>query len=262
MGILRRMAVRAFKTLSIFEAFLVFVGECSILVWDSIRRLFRGRFEFAETISQMAFIGVNSIPIVVMTTFFSGSVLALYSADILRQYGAGNLAGGAVGIAVAREVAPVLAGIMVAARCGSAMAAQIGTMAVTEQIDALRVLSVNPTNYLVIPRIVSSVFMLPILCVIGVYSGVLGGYIVAVANGIPSGSFVHSIQQFVDPHDVIGAIIKTLVFGLIVSVVACQQGLRTKNGAVGVGNATTNTVVIAMVLIYIANYFLADLLYK
>jgi len=246
----------------VFFGFLTFVGECTILLGQSVRKFFGGRFEAAETVHQMAFIGVASIPIVVMTTFFSGSVLSLYSAQVLKQYGASTLVGGAIGIAVTREVAPVLAGIMVAARCGSAMAAQIGTMAVTEQIDALRALSVNPVRYLVIPRILASLFMLPVLCVIGVYSGVIGGFVIALNAGIASGTFINSLRQFVEPWDFVGGVIKTLVFAIIVAVVACQQGLRTRNGAVGVGASTTNTVVISMVLIYIANYFLAAILYR
>jgi phospholipid/cholesterol/gamma-HCH transport system permease protein len=178
------------------------------------------------------------------------------------KYGASSLAGGTVGLAVCREIAPVLAGIMVAARCGSAMAAQIGTMAVTEQIDALRALSVHPTNYLVIPRIIATVIMLPVLCIIGVYAGIFGGYLVALSGGVTHGSFLLSLKQFVEPWDYLAGMIKTGVFGLIISLVACQQGMRTKNGAVGVGGATTNTVVISMVLIYMANYFLASALYK
>jgi phospholipid/cholesterol/gamma-HCH transport system permease protein len=241
--------------------FLTFLGECVLLLLDAARRLFRRPVEIGETLSQMAFVGVASVPIVVLTTFFSGSVLALYSSELLVRYGAGTLAGGAVGLAVAREVAPVLAGIMVAARCGSAMAAQIGSMAVTEQIDALRSLSVHPTNYVVIPRILACLTMLPVLCLAGLYAGVLGGYLVSVANGVPSGTFVQSLQRFVEPWDVLGGMIKTLAFGLIVAVVACQQGLRTTGGAAGVGAATTNTVVVSMVLIYAANYFLAGLLY-
>ncbi len=244
-----------------FEAFFRFVGECTLIVIDVFRRLFRHPCETRETLNQMAFIGVASVPIVALTTFFSGSVLALYSSDLLVRYGASSLAGGTIGLAVTREIAPVLAGIMVAARCGSAMAAQIGTMAVTEQVDALRALSVHPTNYLVIPRFVAGIFMLPVLCLVGVYSGVAGGYLVSISNGVAAGSFMNSVRQFVEPWDFWGGMIKTVVFGLIVAVVACQQGLRTKDGAVGVGRSTTNTVVISMVLIYVANYFLADLMY-
>jgi phospholipid/cholesterol/gamma-HCH transport system permease protein len=210
----------------------------------------------------MSFIGVASIPIVALTTFASGAVLSLYSAELLVRFGATNLAGAAVGLAVTREIAPVLAGIMVASRAGSAMAAQVGSMAVTEQIDALRSLSVDPTKYLVLPRLIASVTMQPVLCLIGVYSGVMGGYLVSVyRGGVPSGAFWNSIKQFVEPSDMTNGMVKTLFFGLIVAVVSCQQGLRTRDGATGVGRATTNSVVISMVLIYVANYLLTSVLF-
>jgi phospholipid/cholesterol/gamma-HCH transport system permease protein len=164
-------------------------------------------------------------------------------------------------LAATREIGPVLAGIMVAARCGSAMAAQIGTMAVTEQVDALRMLSVHPTNYLVIPRVLAGVLMLPVLALVGIWSAVFGGWMIAVMTGVPSGSFLQSLQRYVEPWDFWGGMLKAPVFGLIIALVACQQGLRARDGAVGVGRATTNAVVLSMVLVYVANYFLADLFY-
>ncbi|MCC6686778.1 MAG: ABC transporter permease [Fimbriimonadaceae bacterium] len=243
------------------NATLTFIGECTIILFRAIGRLFVRPVESNEWVNQMAFVGVNSIPIVALTTMFSGGVLALYSSDMLMRYGAGSLTGSLVGLAVTREVAPVLAGIMVAARCGSSMAAQIGQMAVTEQVDALRSLNVQPINYLVVPRLVACVLGLPILCLIGCYAGILGGLWVSQYAGVPQESFLNSLRQFVQPWDFLGGMIKSLVFGLIVSVVACQQGLRTKDGAVGVGRATTNTVVISMVLIYVANFILAAILF-
>ncbi|MFW5697731.1 MAG: MlaE family ABC transporter permease [Fimbriimonadaceae bacterium] len=244
------------------RAVLVFVGECTILLFSAFGRFFRKPLEIRETFAQMAFIGVASVPIVALTTFSSGAVIALYSSDLLNQYGAASLAGAAIGLATVNEIAPVLAGIMVAARCGSAMAAQIGTMAVTEQIDALKSLNVHPINYLVIPRLLAGMTMLPILAMVGMYTGVLGGYVVSVFQfGIPSGLFIQSLQTFIEPIDFWKGMLKTIVFGLIVALVACQQGLRTGGGAVGVGKATTQTVVITMVLIYLANYFLTSVLY-
>ena len=244
-----------------YEA-LTFVGEVFLLFLDFWRRLFRRPFEVQETLSQMAFIGVSSVPIVALTTFSSGAVLSLYSAELLVRYGASSLAGATVGLAVCREIAPVLAGIMVAARCGSAMAAQIGSMAVTEQVDALRSLNVHPTNYLVVPRVIAAVTMLPVLCMVGIYSGVYGGYLVSVRlSGVASGTFLSSVRQWVDPVDFQNGMLKTVVFGLIVALVACQQGLRTSKGAVGVGEATTRTVVITMVLIYVTNYFMTAWLF-
>lgn len=241
---------------------LTLIGEAVLLLIDALKRLFTKPHEVGEMFTQMSFVGVNSISVVALTTLSSGAVIALYSADILVRYGASSLAGGAVGLAITREMAPVLAGIMVAARCGSAMAAQIGTMAVTEQIDALRSLNVHPTNYLVVPRLLACITMLPILAVVGMYAGIGGGYVVSVfLSRVPSGTFINSIQQFVEPRDIYGGMIKATVFGLIIAVIACQQGLRTTGGAQGVGKTTTSTVVISMVLIYVADYFLTQLLF-
>ncbi|MFI5386107.1 MAG: MlaE family ABC transporter permease [Fimbriimonadales bacterium] len=240
-----------------FEAMLVFIGEIAILLGDTLRRLLVPPFELKETLNQMAFIGVASVPLVGMTSFFSGAVLALYSTEFLMKYGGSSFVGATVALAMSREIGPVLAGLMVAARCGSSMAAQIAQMQVTEQVDALKMLSVNPTSYLVIPRVVAGITMLPVLALVGIYSGVFGGWMVAVASGVPSGGFVQSIQQFLQPWDFVGGILKTPFFGLIIALIACQQGFRTKEGAVGVGRATTNTVVLSMVFVYVVNYFLA-----
>lgn len=242
---------------------LVFIGECCIIVWEALRNLFRHPREWKETVQQMAFIGVSSVPIVALTAMSYGGVLALYFAEMLQDYGAASLVGSAIALSMTREVAPILAGIMVAARCGSAIAAQIGTMAVTEQIEALRSLNVPPINYLVIPRLIAGTIMLPVLGLVGMYAGVVGGYFVAVhLVGVPDGIFMRSIRQFLELNDVIGGMAKTVVFGFITVVVACQQGLSTKGGAVGVGASTTRTVVITMVLIYVANYFLTDLIFR
>lgn len=244
------------------RAFFEFVGECALLLVDAGRRLFRRPVEWAETLNQMAFVGVASVPIVFLTSFFSGAVLSLYLSQFLKEYGASSFVGATVGLTVCREVGPVLAGIMVAARAGSAMAAQIGTMNVTEQIDALRMLSVHPTNYIVIPRILAGILMLPVLVLVSTWAGVTGGFLVAMGEGISRGALFQSLQSYVEPSDIVKGMVKGPFFGLIVAVVACQQGLRTKNGAVGVGQATTNTVVISMVLIYISNFLLARVLFQ
>jgi phospholipid/cholesterol/gamma-HCH transport system permease protein len=242
-------------------AFLTFAGETWLIFVDSARRLFKGRFEVAETINQMAFIGVASVPIVILTGFFSGAVLSLYLSQFLGQYGATQFVGATVGLSVTREIGPVLAGIMVSARCGSAMAAQLGTMAVTEQIDALKMLSVHPTNYLVIPRVVASVTMVPILALVCMWAGVIGGMLIAMIERIPITTFMVSMERFIKPYDFLAGLVKAPFFGLLIALVACQQGLRTKQGAVGVGRATTNTVVISMVLVYVANFVIARVLF-
>lgn len=245
-----------------FMALFTFVGEVSLIFIDVLRRFFRRPTEWRETVDQMAFIGVSSVPIVALTSFFAGAVLSLYLSQFLAEYGATTFVGATIGLTITREIGPVLAGLMVAARCGSAMAAQIGTMAVTEQIDALRMLSVHPTNYLVIPRTIAAVTMLPILALIGMWSGVFGGYVIALTKGVSGGTFMNSLVQFTQPADFLNGMQKAPFFGLVIALVACQQGMRTKNGAVGVGRATTNAVVISMVLVYVVDYVLASVMYR
>jgi phospholipid/cholesterol/gamma-HCH transport system permease protein len=242
--------------------FFTFVGETGLILRDVVLRAGKRPFEWRETINQMAFIGAASVPIVALTGFFSGAVLSLYLTSFLTQFGATGFVGGTVGLTVTREIGPVIAGIMVAARCGSAMAAQIGTMAVTEQIDALKMLSVHPTNYLVIPRAIAGVLMLPVLALTCMWAGVGGGLLVSMSENLSAAAFMQSLTQYVKPSDFINGCVKTPVFGLIISIVACQQGLRTTEGAVGVGRATTNTVVISMILVYVANFLLARILFR
>ncbi len=243
-------------------SFLEFVGESSLILGDAAKRAPRRPVEWRECVVQMAFVGVASVPIVVLTSFFSGAVLSLYLTQFLKDYGAQAFVGATVGLTAAREIGPVIAGIMVSARAGSAMAAQIGTMAVTEQIDALRMLGVHPTNYLVIPRLVAAILMVPVLALVSIWMAVLGGLLVAASEGLSPVQFMSSVQRFVEPMDIVKGIAKGPFFGLLVALVACQQGLRTKNGAVGVGKSTTNAVVISMVLVYVANFILARLMYR
>lgn len=243
-------------------AFFEFIGESSMILGDAARRAPRRPVEWKESVNQMAFVGVASVPIVLLTAFFSGAVLSLYLTQFLRQYGASGFVGATVGLTATREIGPVIAGIMISARAGSAMAAQIGTMAVTEQIDALRMLGVHPTNYLVIPRLLAGILMGPILALVSMWSAIIGGWIVAMTEGLSYADFLNSMQRFVVPMDMVNGMLKGPFFGLLVALVACQQGLRTKNGAVGVGKSTTNAVVISMVLVYIANFLLARVLYR
>ncbi len=242
-------------------SFLTFTGEVGMIFADAVKRCLRPPFELEETINQMAFIGVASVPIVALTGFFSGAVLSLYLSQLLTEYHATSFVGATIGLTVTREIGPVIAGIMVAARCGSAMAAQIGTMKVTEQMDALRMLSVHPTNYLVIPRIIAGITMLPVLALVCMWSGVVGGLIIAGTEHVPYAVFMHSVTHYVQPADIMRGLVKTPFFGLITALVASQQGMRTTDGAVGVGRSTTNTVVVSMILIYITNFLIARMLY-
>jgi phospholipid/cholesterol/gamma-HCH transport system permease protein len=239
--------------------FLEFIGEFFMLLADALRRTFFNPIEWREVLNQMAFVGVASVPIVILTSFFSGAVISLYLSQFLLKFGASQFVGATVGLTATRELGPVITGITVAARCGSAMAAQIGTMAVTEQLDALEMLSVPPVRYLVVPRMLAGIIMLPVLGLMGIFSACFGGYLIAVAAGVPKGVFLSALQSYTTSSDLRDGLVKMPIFGLLIVLTACQQGLRTKGGAVGVGKATTNSVVISMVLVYMADYFVAKL---
>ena len=247
---------------NILTGLLTYLGEIALLLGQASRALVRQRLDARDLFDQMAAIGVNSVPIAMLTSLASGAVIALYFTPFLMQYGAGSFVGGVVALAIARELTPVLTGVVVAARAGSQIAAEIGTMKVTEQIDALRALAVSPVQYLVVPRILAALVMLPVVCALADAMGILGGYLVAVhQEHLPAALFPTSIQQNLVPLDFLKGMFKTVVFGLIVALVGCHQGLKTEGGATEVGRATTNTVVLSIVLIYITNYFLAYLLF-
>ncbi|MGV3724943.1 MAG: MlaE family ABC transporter permease [Actinomycetota bacterium] len=239
--------------------FLEWTGELTLLFLHTVGAVLRGRILLRETLRQMSSIGVNSLPITLVTISFSGMVLALHTANQLKQLGVEWLIGGIVAVSMAREAAPVLTAIVVAARVGSAIAAEIGTMAVTEQVDALRSLGVNPVHYLVVPRFIAAVLMLPILTIFANAAGVAGGWLVSVMGaGVDSSVFVNSAKSLLQPSDLFLGLLKTFVFGAIIAVVGCNQGLRTRGGAAGVGRSTTASVVTAIVLVYVADYFLAE----
>ncbi len=254
-------AVPGVITYRALHLFFEFIGDSTLLFCRTAGRIFRGAVPIRETVNQMAVIGVNSIPIVLITVAFSGMVLSLYSAQLFVKWGVGSYVGGGIGLSITREIAPVLTAVVVAARAGSAMAAEIGSMKITEQIDALRALAVSPVEYLVVPRFLASVLMLPVLGVFGDIIGMAGAYFVAVVNGVPSGSFLSSIEAMVTSRDITMGLIKTLFFGAVIAIVGCQQGLRTQGGATGVGRATTAAVVVSIVLIYILNFFLAYIMF-
>ncbi|MCC2672355.1 MAG: mlaE, partial [Armatimonadetes bacterium] len=220
--------------------FLEWAGELALLLFRTVGAVLRGRILLLETIRQMSAIGVNSLPISLVTISFSGMVLALHTANQLKRLGVDWLIGGIVSVSMAREAAPVLTAIVVAARVGSAIAAEIGTMVVTEQVDALRSLGVNPVHYLVVPRFIAAVLMLPVLTIFANAAGIGGGWLVSVLGaGVESSVFLQSARDLLTPRDLVLGLIKTFVFGAIIAVVGCNQGLRTRGGAAGVGRSTT-----------------------
>ena len=248
-------------TYQTLNKFFEFIGEAFLLIGSSLRFIARGAIDVRDTLAQMALIGVASLPIVLITVAFSGAVLALYMSQIVVRWGLGSYTGAVVGVSVVREIAPVLTAVVVAARSGSAIAAEIGSMKVTEQIDALRALAVSPVQYLVVPRLVAAIVMLPLLTILADIVGMTGGWLVAVVNGVAGGGFIGTLKAQVVPYDVLMGMVKTVFFAGVIVIVGAQQGLLTTGGATGVGKSTTNSVVISIVIIYILNFFLAYVMF-
>lgn len=235
-------------------------GRVALMLADAARWIARGRIEAREVIVQVNRIGVESLPIVLVTGLFSGMVVAYQTAKQLADLGAQSLVGGLVGLSLAREAAPVFTAITAAGRVGAGMAAEIGTMAVTEQLDALRVLATDPMRYLVLPRLLAAAVALPVLTIFANVIGGIGGFAVATLAGVSSGAYLASMQRFLWPYDLVAGLVKALAFGLIIAAAGCYRGLTATGGANGVGRATTGAVVSAIVLILVANYLL-DLLF-
>src|SRR5437588_10879787 len=237
------------------------VQDYSLLAGRSLANLFRHPRYFADMIQQADLIGVGSLPIVVLTGTFTGAVLALNSAHTLEQFGSLSLIGQLVSVGMVTELGPVLTGLMVAGRNSSGMASEIGSMVVTEQIDAMRALGTDPTKKLVTPRVVSTVIMLFFLTILGDFLGLIGGNVVSsVILGLDSRSYWSSAWQTLVFSDVFMGLAKPIVFGFIVATVGCYYGLSTRGGTQGVGRATTEAVVAAMILIIVVDVFVTRLL--
>ena len=243
-------------------AWLGYVGEVVLLVWDTFRQL-KKRPRINHVIGQMAHLGVDSLPIVSLTLLFTGMVMTLQVAHEFVRFGAQATIGGVIAIAIGRELGPVLVGVVAAGRVGSAITAEISTMKVTEQIDALRVLAINPIEYLIVPRMLACMMMVPVLTVFGDLIGVLGGWGVAVSHPeISTYLYVDSIENFVSMHDVTGGLIKAAAFGVVIAILGCYYGLKAPEGAEGVGIATTRSVVSSIIVIFMLNCFLSLILYR
>ena len=229
----------------------------SVLAW-----MFRPPLKLRNIFKQMEFVGVKSIFVVVLTGTFTGMVMALQGYHGFRMFSAESLVGGTVALGMTRELGPVLTSLMVTARAGSAMAAELGTMRVTEQIDALYVMAANPVKHLIVPRVIAGVLMTPMLTVVSDFVGILGGYFVGVhILGINSGIFIKNITRLVDLNDIYNGLVKAACFGLILSLIGCYKGFNTGGGAEGVGRATTEAVVLASITILISDYFLTAIMF-
>jgi phospholipid/cholesterol/gamma-HCH transport system permease protein len=238
------------------------MGKILLLFISIVSWMVRPPLKLRLIFKQLEFVGVKSIYVVVLTGTFTGMVLALQSYYGFRMFSAESLVGSTVALSMTRELGPVLTALMVTARAGSAMAAELGTMRVTEQIDALSVMATNPVKHLIVPRVVAGVIMLPILTIVSDFMGILGGYFVGViVLNINKGIFVKNITKYVDLGDLYNGLTKAAVFGLILSLIGCYKGFNTTGGAEGVGKATTEAVVLASITILVSDYFLTAIMF-
>lgn len=244
-------------------AFFAVVGNASNFIYNSVKGIFTSPFYFRQTLENFVEIGFYSLPVVGMTAIFTGAVLVLQSYTGFSRFSAENSIPMVVVLSITRELGPVLAGLMVAGRIGASIAAEIATMKVTEQIDALRTLAVSPIRYLVTPRIVASVLMLPLLVVIADIIGIMGGYVVATEKlGFNKAIYIKNTLTYLEYEDVLSGLVKAAIFGFLIAFSGCYNGYNAAKGAEGVGKATTNAVVTASVLILLFNYFTTELFFS
>lgn len=238
-------------------------GKLGIFCGQTIYHCVTPPFYLKAVLAQMIEIGFYSLPVVALTTLFSGMVIALQTYEAVSQFSAEGAVAMVVRVAVIRELAPVMAGLMVAGRIGAAMAAEIGTMRVTEQIDALSTLSTNPFKYLIAPRVLAGIVMLPILVLIGDVIGICGGYMIGVYKlDFNATTYLTNTWEYLKPMDIVSSMTKAGVFGFIITLLGCYNGFQSQGGAQGVGRATTNAVVSSSILILIFNYILTEMLFN
>jgi len=236
------------------------IGGISILFGNAFINIFIPPYNFKRIFKQMLIIGVQSLPVILLTAVFTGMVLALQTTYQLAKFGAQSFIGGIVGLSMTRELGPVLTALMLSGRVGAAIAAEIGTMTVTEQVDALQTLATNPVRYLVVPRLVAGMVMLPLLTSVADFIGMFGGYVVAVVTfNIPSHSYIDGIQSMIVPSDILIGLFKTVIFGGIIATVSSHFGFQTRGGAEGVGKSTTISVVTSSIMILLADTLLTAL---
>jgi phospholipid/cholesterol/gamma-HCH transport system permease protein len=235
-------------------------GRLAAFVASALSHCVRPPFYFRNVVQQFWTIGYNSLPVVGLTAVFTGAVLALQSYVGFSHLVAASTIPTVVVVSITRELGPVLASLMVAGRVGAAIAAELGTMRVTEQIDALDTLATNPMKYLVVPRVLAGLLMMPLLVLVADVIGVLGGFVVSsFILGFNESAYLINTIHAVHTQDIVSGLVKAAVFGLIITMLGCFNGYRSRGGAEGVGQATTNAVVYASVLIFFSDYFLTEL---
>jgi phospholipid/cholesterol/gamma-HCH transport system permease protein len=247
----------------LFLSFLAAIGDLTLFASRAVVQGVSGPYYPRAILRQMIDIGYYSLPVVGLTAIFTGMVLALQSHTGFSRFEAQSAVATIVVLSMTRELGPVLAGLMVAGRVGASMAAEIGTMRVTEQIDALTTLSTDPFKYLVWPRLIAGLLMLPLLVLVADVIGVFGGYIVGIYKlGFGPYEYINNTFEFLETEDVVSGLVKAAVFGFLVALMGCYQGYNSKGGAQGVGAATTKAVVSASILILTANYVVTELFFS
>ncbi len=241
--------------------FLLELQEITDLLWRSIKGLRKRPRYFSELINQMDLIGVGSLGIVVLTGFFTGGVLILQAYPTLEYYGAQSNAGQGVATSLIRELGPVLTALMVAGRVGSSISAELGSMVVSQQIEAMRALGTSPVRKLVTPRLAALLVTLPMLTIAADLFGLIGGGVVAkYIYGLDPNTYISSVRTGTNIDDLIAGVVKPIFFGIIIALVSCHKGLTTKGGTVGVGISTTQAVVASSICVIIADFFLSKIL--
>ena len=241
--------------------FIAELQEITLLFWNSIKGLGKKPRYFQDIIQQMDEIGVGSLAIVVLTGFFTGGVIILQSYPTLEYYGAESNAGQGVATGLIRELGPVLGALMVAGRVGSAISAELGSMVVSQQIDAMRALGTSPVRKLVTPRIIALLLTLPLLTIAADISGLAGGGVVAKQlHGLDLNVYISSVRTGTKISDLLTGMIKPIFFGILIGLISCHKGLTTKGGTVGVGISTTQAVVLSSICVIIADFFLSKIL--
>lgn len=256
------MIVKALQGVgSLILRLLTYLGQLADLAVEIVKSLFVGQTRAKQIGRQLVAIGFGSQSVVIVTGAFTGAVFAAQTYFSFNDYGMGSSVGAVVSIAMCRELGPVLAGLMVSGRVGASMAAEIGTMKVTEQIDALRAMGVHPVDYLVQPRAIAIMISMPLLVAESTGFGIMAAHIITVYGfHVPEAWYSHHVQAHTDLSDVGIGMVKGFVFGMLIVVISCHQGLNAKNGAVGVGKGTTSAVVISCLSVLIVNFFLSLLL--
>lgn len=242
--------------------FIEEMGRVILLFINTLRWLFRPPLDLRNIMKQLLEVGVRSTPVVLITAVFTGMVLALQSYTGFKRFNAEALMGTVVALSMTRELGPVLTGLIVAGRAGAAMAAELGTMKVTEQIDALFTMATNPVKYLIVPRFIAGIFMLPALTVLADIIGIMGGYFVGVVIlGTNPNVYISRTKDYLELKDIYDGLIKAAFFGMAISLISCYKGFYAEGGAEGVGKATTGAVVISCMTILISDYFLSAWLF-